>query len=951
MAISAGTLSTNVTSGTNFPNPPYIAGTGGFTTTTQTGAKNFNFTITANTGYKIEITSLQFNALATTAGPSAISFDIAGGTSTFTTNAPDTALVTVNQTTSGLTNLSTVPVLIQGWLNGSRTSAGSGNLRIDDVVVKGYVTCKTPAAFTVGGGGAFCTGGTGVSVTLSGSETGMNYQLKRNGTTNVGSPVAGTGSALNFGLQTTAGTYTVVASNTNGTCNLTQTMTGSVSVTVNPLPTATISGTTTVCRNATAPSITFTGAAGTAPYTFTYTLNGGSNQTISTVSGSSVTLSAPTTAAGTFTYVLVSVADANCSQTQSGSAVVTVQASPTASVISGSASICSGSSTNLQVAITGGASPYTVVYTGGTLSSYTSGSNISVSPSSTTTYTLTSVTDANGCVGTGNSGSATVTLTTTTTTDGGATWSNGAPTSTSSVVYDGSTGTIGANMTACSLHLTNTATVTVSSGFNVTLSGAITVDSGSTFTLNNNANLLQGGTTNNNTGTIVVKRNSASLKRLDYTLWSSPVAGQELYAFSPSTFATRFYVYNPSTDAYNAFSGFSITGLDVNGVNGTDSNHALFTTGTGYLIRTPWDHPTSPTIWTGTFTGVPNNGTVSLSSLTSGKFYAVGNPYPSTISADQFISDNSIGNNPLTPGDGLYFWRKTNNAASSSYATYTTAGGVKSGGDTLNIVPNGFIQVGEGFIVKTTSTSLTFNNGQRVANNADQFLRTATIERNRIWLNLNDNTNSVVNQMMVSYMTGATQGIDAAIDGRYFNDNATALNSLLNNEEFAIQGRSLPFDASDVVPLSFKAAAAGNYTITLDHADGLFTGGAQAIYLKDNLTSSEFDLSTGGYTFTTDAGTFNNRFELIYQSQLGIGNPTFNANHVVIYSQNNAFVVNSGSVIMKSIKVFDIRGRLLQEKTGINASQTTITSGLSNEVLLVQITSEDGAVVTKKVVR
>jgi len=54
---------------------------------------------------------------------------------------------------------------------------------------------------------------------------------------------------------------------------------------------------------------------------------------------------------------------------------------------------------------------------------------------------------------------------------------------------------------------------------------------------------------------------------------------------------------------------------------------------------------------------------------------------------------------------------------------------------------------------------------------------------------------------------------------------------------------------------------------------------------------------------------------------------------------------------MSSIKVFDIRGRLIEEKTDINASQTTIKGGLANEVLLVQITNEDGITVTKKVIK
>ena len=87
---------------------------------------------------------------------------------------------------------------------------------------------------------------------------------------------------------------------------------------------------------------------------------------------------------------------------------------PTSSVLSGTASICTGMSTDLTVTITNGASPYTVVYKiGGTYfteSGYTSGSPITVSPAVTSTYQLVSVTDNNGYLGIGNSGTATVTV-------------------------------------------------------------------------------------------------------------------------------------------------------------------------------------------------------------------------------------------------------------------------------------------------------------------------------------------------------------------------------------------------------------------------------------------------------------------------------------------------------------------------------------------------------------
>ncbi|MEO1055138.1 MAG: hypothetical protein AAFX87_31170, partial [Bacteroidota bacterium] len=85
---------------------------------------------------------------------------------------------------------------------------------------------------------------------------------------------------------------------------------------------------------------------------------------------------------------------------------------PTSAVLAGNATICTGSSTNLTVTITGGATPYTIQIDNGVgvIGGYASGSNIVVSPTSTTTYNLISVTDANGCTGTGLSGTPTVTV-------------------------------------------------------------------------------------------------------------------------------------------------------------------------------------------------------------------------------------------------------------------------------------------------------------------------------------------------------------------------------------------------------------------------------------------------------------------------------------------------------------------------------------------------------------
>jgi len=545
----------------------------------------------------------------------------------------------------------------------------------------------------------------------------------------------------------------------------------------------------------------------------------------------------------------------------------------------------------------------------------------------------------------------------------GSAWSNTTgPDATLDAIIEGvySTGVDG-EFTAKSITV-NTGSLTINSGNNLIVVEGLTNNlTASDVVVESNANLLQAGSTNTNVGEITVKRNSAAIQRLDYTLWSSPVTGQGLYAFSPTTLPNRFYVYNPNTNQYSNAVGFDLVNLQYptplvapNGINGTDNNNVEFAQATGYLIRTPYNHSLTPTTFAGTFAGVANNGDITVSGLTNGLYYAVGNPYPSTIDADQFILDNSIGDNPLTLGDGLYFWRKTNNASqatnpTASYATYTTAGGVKSGGDTLDIVPSGVIQVGEGFIVKTTATSLVFNNNQRIANNDDQFLKTSSVERHRIWLNLSSET-SIVNQMMVSYMTGATQGIDAAIDGRFFNDSPTALNSLVNNEEFSIQGRSLPFESTDVVALVFKTAIAGTYSIAIDQVDGIFSNANQNIFLKDNLLNVEHNLRNAPYSFATEAGSFTNRFEIVYQSTLSVSNSTFE-NGVVVYSKNKVIEINTGLEAMATVRIIDVRGSVIAESKAVHATTLSIPlTQVANQVLIVQITAANGQTVSKKIV-
>ncbi len=147
---------------------------------------------------------------------------------------------------------------------------------------------------------------------------------------------------------------------------------GSATITVRPTPTATISGTTTVCQGASSPTVTITNPQ-TLAVRVTYNINGSGTTTV-TISGSSTyNINAPTGTAGTFNYNLTSIRyDANpaCTNAITGTATITVRPSP-AATITGSTTVCqNGASPNLT--FTNSTSiPITVTYNINGSGSYT----------------------------------------------------------------------------------------------------------------------------------------------------------------------------------------------------------------------------------------------------------------------------------------------------------------------------------------------------------------------------------------------------------------------------------------------------------------------------------------------------------------------------------------------------------------------------------------------------
>src|SRR5690606_2140763 len=192
------------------------------------------------------------------------------------------------------------------------------------------------------------------------------------------------------------------------------------------------------------------------------------------------------------------------------------------------------------------------------------------------------------------------------------------------------------------------------------------------------------------------------------------------------------------------------------------------------------------------------------------------------------------------------------------------------------------------------------------------------IEKHRIWLDLIA-PNNRANSILVGYIENATNGIDRLYDGYELSETSTRFYSLIADEKMAIQGKALPFEESDTVPLGVVIPLAGNYTIAINTLDGLFESTNQDIYLEDTYTGIIHDLRGAPYSFTSGTGTFNDRFILRYTNET-LSQPDEQVlSGVLISAPSNAYIkVSSGFETIKSVAVYDVLGRKLFSNKNVN---------------------------------
>jgi hypothetical protein len=227
---------------------------------------------------------------------------------------------------------------------------------------------------------------------------------------------------------------------------------------------------------------------------------------------------------------------------------------------------------------------------------------------------------------------------------------------------------------------------------------------------------------------------------------------------------------------------------------------------------------------------------------------------------------------------------------------------------------------------------------------------TTGIEKNRIWLNLT-NSGGAFKQLLVGYITGASDEYDSFYDGTTFNGNAYVdFYSLAASKNLTIQGKALPFSDSDLVPLGYVSKVAGEFSIAIDEVDGVLK--SQDVFIDDTMLNIVHDLKMAPYKFNTAIGTFNDRFVLRYTNKKTLNTENFDSvnNSLIVSKDRNELKVKSQTETIQRITVFNLLGKKILDQDGINSTEfRSSNSILTNQPAIVKITLTSGMVISKKV--
>ncbi len=457
--------------------------------------------------------------------------------------------------------------------------------------------------------------------------------------------------------------------------------------------------------------------------------------------------------------------------------------------------------------------------------------------------------------------------------------------------------------------IANGGTAPVITSSNQITCNSLIVNPDASLTINDRGSLI----TNSATGTVTVKRNLSGVNQ--YHFLSSPVNNANLATVFDAGSQMDIYLRRFDEPSGN-WVNLEIPATLDNGIG-----YCYFYFRQSKAIGT-----------TATFTGslITSNVTPTLTNFgTGGLNYAgwnlIGNPYTSAIKW------------------GIGTWDRTN----IDDAVYVYSNGVYksyvSGAGTLT---NGIIPAQQGFFVKANaaSPSITIPADAKV-HNMQSFYKNSI--PNVLRLDVACNLNEYVDGTFIRFTPESTPLFDSKFDAYKLNNDSDAPMIYTHAGDASLSINSLPAieDFSEII-VSFTAGVDGRYTIT---ASGMETFANDNITLTDLATNATQNLAQNPiYSFDATTSDQPDRFKVSFATVGVDENPLQN---IGVYATNGKIVLQLPQATKAQITLINLAGQLVA-KHNINASGVaTIDAPATTGVYMVTITTEDGTITHKVIVK
>jgi hypothetical protein len=489
------------------------------------------------------------------------------------------------------------------------------------------------------------------------------------------------------------------------------------------------------------------------------------------------------------------------------------------------------------------------------------------------------------------------------------------------------------------------ASLVVEAGKAITINGDINVNGNGVIELNSNSlsysSLIANGVVN---GNVLYKRhvNNTALpgESGSNDLISPPLSGQAFDEFVTtigntnivSNSTNTLYLFGPFNKEFSTYMTYANT------------ETAALEAGTGYRAASTDNR-------TFTFTGTVNTGIIPVIITNSGPAFQqwnlIGNPYPSYIDLETFLSTNTFafGENSTAiygydadASDGWVVWNQ-------AYAQSHT---------------DALITPGQGFFVATESEEATINflPSMRVKGTSDDFIAGRSASSLPGFLTLSLNQNDKKYHTYFYFNPNASRGLDKGYDAQIWGGSAPnfGLFSYLVEENAGLPMVIQSVGENDYtnikIPLGINANAGVQISISIFENTLPST---IAIYLEDQLSQTLVQLNNSGFVFTPSIRLNGpGRFFLTFrENALSTDTSIFDTLNIFNDVQTQSIVISGLITESARARLYDVQGR----KVLSNALQLYTTtqhidiSGLEKGIYIISIQSVSKKITKKLIIR